>query len=121
MTLTDSGPRFTVVRRGQASANEIPETSVRMSIRAGAVPIWKTVPGFARSSSVRSKRGAPKRFEDSRHVRGVRPHPDVEISRGSRIAVCGEGVSADDEELSSGRGEFGQHLDEVAVHRGVPP
>jgi hypothetical protein len=59
MTATERSPILTVVRRGQASAKESPETPVRMSIRAGAVPIWKTVPGFDRSSSERSRSRAP--------------------------------------------------------------
>jgi hypothetical protein len=34
--------------------------------------------------------------------------------------VRSEGVSADDQEINAGRGEFGQHLDEVAIHPDVP-
>jgi enterochelin esterase family protein len=53
----------------QASSKVTPLISVRMSIRLGTTPIWKTVPGRARSSSVRSWSGALK----ARRASSTRP------------------------------------------------
>lgn len=46
-----------------ASLNATPSIAVTISILLGATPIWKIVPFVNRSSTVRVKRGHPKRFK----------------------------------------------------------
>ena len=37
-----------------------PRNRIRISTRDGSTPIWKTIPGFERSSTVKSSKGEPK-------------------------------------------------------------
>ncbi|MEO5820492.1 MAG: hypothetical protein ABIT71_08285 [Vicinamibacteraceae bacterium] len=54
-------------------------------------------------------------------VLGGRPNPDVQIARGAWHAVGRQRVRSDDQELNAGRGQCGQYVGEVWVHRPSVP
>jgi len=58
---------------------------------------------------------------DSTGVLGSGSHPKIEISGGTRHSVDSQCVGADQKEISAGRAQRGQHLDEVAVHGELLP
>lgn len=96
---------------------------VRTSMRFGAMPSWKMVPGTARSSIVRSASGAPK-CASARRTHGVllrRSHPYVDVLRVAGLREEHDGVRADDDELSGLVAQRGQQTFEVGVDRHLHP
>jgi hypothetical protein len=50
MKSTETPPNASRTRPAQASSNSIPVSAVRMSMRPGGTPIWKTTPGVAKAA-----------------------------------------------------------------------
>ncbi|MGH2670104.1 MAG: hypothetical protein ACRDH5_13495 [bacterium] len=62
-----------------------------------------------------------QRTQRAARVLGRRADPDVEIPGGPRAAVRGHRVGSDDQVLNALRGQRGQHVAIVGVHRrGLP-
>jgi hypothetical protein len=74
---------------------------------AGEVEQWRAEPA--------------QRLQHAISVLRSRAHPQVQVAGGPGHTVGRQGVRTDDEELSAGRAECGQHLGEVAVHRRALP
>ncbi len=62
-----------------------------------------------------------ERLPDPARVLYCGPYPEIQIPGCAGYAVCGERVGPDDDEVSSGRGQRGQHLDVVAIQRPLLP
>lgn len=59
----------------------------------------------------------PERVQYAIGVLDRRPDPDIQVSGRPGNTMRGQRMGAHDEEVNARRGQFGQDLGEVAVHR----
>ena len=104
-----------------ASSNVTPVIRVRMSMRTGGSPILVDRARrleIGRLDAVSGDRRPERddRLEDARRVLARGAYEDVEIVRGARDPVRGEGVRADDDEIAARDQELLDEVGEVSVN-----